>query len=197
MRKKIIAFAIVIICCALLFYIFYKKYEYKYSKEDSNISNNVNTEDINTDTMKQEKANKENNVEENKIEIINDIVGTLKIEKIGLYASIKEGSNNQILKDYIGHIEDTALYDGNVCLAAHNRGNKYSYFARINELEIGDQIEYTSKYNTRKYSVIKKQEIEETDWTLLESTKENKITLITCIKDKKEKRLCVQAIENI
>ena len=94
--------------------------------------------------------------------------------------------------------EETAKYDGNVGLAAHNRGNKYSYFARINELEPGDEIVYTTKYGERKYIVDTKKEILETDWSNLEGTSDNRLTLITCIKNKVNQRLCVQAVqENI
>ncbi len=127
-----------------------------------------------------------------------DIIGSLIINKINLNGTIKEGSTSEILKDYIGHIEETAKYDGNVGLAAHNRGNQYSYFARINELELGDEIIYQTKYGERKYVVDSKNEILETDWSKLEGTKENRLTLITCIKNKVNQRLCVQAIqENI
>ena len=127
-----------------------------------------------------------------------DIIGSLIINKINLNGTIKEGSTREILKDYIGHIEETAKYDGNVGLAAHNRGNQYSYFARINELELGDEIIYQTKYGERKYVVDSKNEILETDWSKLEGTKENRLTLITCIKNKVNQRLCVQAIqENI
>ena len=37
--------------------------------------------------------------------------------------------------------------------------------------------------------------IQETDWSFLEPTKENRITLITCVKEMPEFRRCVQAIE--
>lgn len=124
-----------------------------------------------------------------------DVLGILAIEKIGLNATVKEGSNNTILKDYIGHIEDTSIYDGNIGLAAHNRGNKYSYFARINELEIGDIITYKTKFFTRQYKVDNIQAIFEEDWSLLKNTTDNKITMITCIANKKNQRLCVQAVE--
>ena len=118
--------------------------------------------------------------------------------QINLNGTVKEGSTNEILRDYIGHIEETAKYDGNVGLAAHNRGNKYSYFARINELEPGDEIVYTTKYGERKYIVDTKKEILETDWSNLEGTSDNRLTLITCIKNKVNQRLCVQAVqENI
>lgn len=133
------------------------------------------------------------NQEEN---ILNeDILGILTIEKIGLKANVKEGSDNKTLKNYIGHIEETSLYDGNIGLAAHNRGNKYSYFARINELEKGDVITYQTKFYTRQYKVDNIQAIFETDWKLLENTNDNKITLITCIANNKNQRLCVQATE--
>ena len=108
---------------------------------------------------------------------------------------LKEGSTKDILKDYIGHIEETPIYDGNVCLAAHNRGNKYSYFAKINQLQNGDNIVYKTDFFEKHYIVDNIKVIDETDWTLLEDTGEEKITLITCIKNQKSKRLCVQAIK--
>ena len=37
--------------------------------------------------------------------------------------------------------------------------------------------------------------IDETDWSDTENTEDNRITLITCVKGQKEKRLCVQALE--
>lgn len=113
-----------------------------------------------------------------------------------MQGEIKEGSSPQVLQEYIGHIEDTAVYDGNVGLAAHNRGNSPSYFARINELEIGDEIIYQNKYGERKYKVNQKKDILETDWSMLQETKENKLTLITCIKNRVNQRLCVQAVES-
>ncbi len=124
-----------------------------------------------------------------------DVLGILYIEKIGLNATVKEGSTTNILKEYIGHIEETSKYDGNIGLAAHNRQNKYSYFARINELEKGDIITYKTKFGTKDYKVYKKSVILETDWSILNEDGINKITLITCIAGKRNQRLCVQAIE--
>ena len=123
------------------------------------------------------------------------VLGVLSIEKIGLIASVKEGSNSEILKHYIGHIEETSIYDGNVGLAAHNRGNEYSYFARLNELESGDKLIYQTRYGTKEYEVTEKKVIEETDWSMLQDTKDNRLTMITCIKNKENYRLCVQAVE--
>ena len=134
--------------------------------------------------------------EEEKIEIEDEnVLGILTIEKIDLKAPVKEGSTQEILKEYIGQIPETAKYDGNIGLAAHNRGNQYSYFARINELEKGDKIKYKTKFYERTYVVDKKIVIYDTDWSYLQATKDNRITMITCIKNKPNQRLCIQTIE--
>lgn len=150
----------------------------------------VNIEDIKTD------IEYEDITYDKKEDIWDDsVLGILTIEKIGLNATVKEGTSDKILLNYIGHIEETAIYDGNVGLAAHNRGCENSYFARINELEKGDTIKYKTKFFERTYVVDNIQVIYETDWSLLQSTEENKLSLITCIAGKKEERLCVQATE--
>lgn len=185
MNKKIFVLFIVLILIVAIGFLF--SYDKKViEQEKQNTSEQLgNTEDV------EQEVTEDDGFEE-------DLIGSLKIEKINLNGTVKEGSTNEILRDYIGHIEETAKYDGNVGLAAHNRGNKYSYFARINELEPGDEIVYTTKYGERKYIVDTKKEILETDWSNLEGTSDNRITLITCIKNKVNQRLCVQAVqENI
>ncbi|MBR3325363.1 MAG: class D sortase [Clostridia bacterium] len=129
----------------------------------------------------------------NSNEMQNGIIGILEIDKIHLKGLIKEGSSSDILQKYIGHIESSPKYDGNICLAAHNRGNIYSYFAKLNELAENDEIKYKTIFGDSCFSINKITEIDEQDWSLLEDTDENKLTLITCIKNKKNKRLCVQA----
>lgn len=174
-KKLFVLFIVLILLISLVGLVAYN--QKKLNKENTN---NI-TEDV-----KQEKTE----------EFEEGIMGRLIIKKIDLNGEIKEGSSQEILKDYIGHIEETAKYDGNVGLAAHNRGNQYSYFARINELEIGDEIIYQNKYGDKKYKVNQKKDILETDWSMLKNSSENKITLITCIKNRVNQRLCVQAVES-
>lgn len=179
MKKIFIVSSFVLLFAAGIFMYYLKNYDNKL------VDANVITTDSNYENITYEK--------EEKLE--NDLIGILKIEKIGLKATVKEGSNSKILKDYIGHIEGTSLYDGNICLAAHNRGNKYSYFARLNELKNGDIVKYTTNFYTREYKINSIKTIFETDLTILENTNENKITMITCIKNKRNQRLCVQAVQ--
>ena len=185
MNKKIFVLFIVLILIVAIGFLF--SYDKKVIEQEKQ---NTSEQLDNTEDVEQEVTEGDGSEE--------DLIGSLKIEKINLNGTVKEGSTNEILRDYIGHIEETAKYDGNVGLAAHNRGNKYSYFARINELEPGDEIVYTTKYGERKYIVDTKKEMLETDWSNLEGTSDNRLTLITCIKNKVNQRLCVQAVqENI
>ncbi|MBE5820154.1 MAG: class D sortase [Clostridiales bacterium] len=123
-------------------------------------------------------------------------LGTIECEKIGLNAPIKETVDLDVLSTAVGHFEDTALYNGNVCLAGHNSGTNKNgedigFFKKLNELEIGDEIKYHHMFGQYIYKVSEIKEIEETDVSVLESTSSDKLTLITCIKNKSKLRLCV------
>lgn len=182
MYKKLFVLLIVLILAISLAFLFM----YDKKELEKNAENNQIIEEISVEL-------EEDNLDNQETE--EDMLGTLIIEKINLIGQIKEGSTDEILEEYIGHLEETAKYDGNVGLAAHNTGNQYSYFARLNELEIGDEIKYQTKYGERIYIVDNKKEILDTDWSLLQNTQENKLTLITCIRNKVNQRLCVQATE--
>lgn len=117
------------------------------------------------------------------------------IQKINLDAPILEGTSKEVLRKGVGHFETTSKLNGNVCLAAHNRGYKYNYFQEIKNLEIGDIITYVTKNGNKEYEVIRNETIKETDLSCIENTNENIITLITCEENKRECRRCVQGKE--
>ena len=54
---------------------------------------------------------------------------------------------------------------------------------------------YQTKLGTRVYTVSQINKVSEEDLSVLEETKENTITLITCVKSDKSLRLCVKGIE--
>ena len=143
-----------------------------------------------------EEEKMQENEKENEVASIessgDDILGIIKIEDIDFEGIIYEGTTQDVLKVGVGHFEDTPNFDGNVCLAAHNT-NKF--WAKLKNLKNGSKIVYTSYLGKREYEVFSSKQIEETDLTSLENTEENIITLITCVKGQKEKRLCVQARE--
>lgn len=99
------------------------------------------------------------------------------------------------MNEFIGHFEETSKNLGNIALAAHNRGYKNNYFSKLKLLKEGDKVIYKYRNITREYIVNKHIIIKDTDWTNLEDTKENIITLITCVENQPEYRRCIQAIE--
>lgn len=119
----------------------------------------------------------------------------IEIPKISLIANISEGTTKEVLNRYVGHFENTVKKDGNVGLAAHNRGYEINYFKDLKLLCQGDEIKY--KYNgfEKIYEVEKCRIIKDTEWSFLEGTEENRLTLITCVENQPEYRRCIQAIE--
>ena len=129
--------------------------------------------------------------------IYEDSIGTLTIPDILLdKAPIKEGTELSILSSAIGHFTSTSLYAGNVGLASHNGGESGDFFKNLDKVKVGTEIYYQTNYGTRRYVVKIVKVIDETDWSLLENTQDNRLTLITCVKGKSSKRLCVQAVES-
>lgn len=147
---------------------------------------------------------KEKNTEENKTveeqvvetlsldKIDENIIGYITIKDLGIEkAPIADGTDNKIIGKYVGHFKDTSYLEGNVCLCSHNRGSKAAYFENLKNAKNGMKIEYITKYETKIYKINEIKEIEETDFSILEPTKENQITLITCVENQRTKRLCV------
>ncbi len=128
---------------------------------------------------------------------VDDSIGTLTIPDILLdNAPIKEGIELDTLSTAIGHFTSTGIYGGNVGLASHNGGSSGDYFRNLNKIKKGSEIYYQTIYGTRRYVVQTIDIIEETDFSYLEETEDNRITLITCVRNQPTKRLCVQAIES-
>ena len=58
---------------------------------------------------------------------------------------------------------------------------------------IGDVIDYRIDDFVKSYKVKSINIIKDTDWTYLENTNDDRLTLITCVRNKPDYRLCVQA----
>lgn len=124
----------------------------------------------------------------------NGSLGTLKIPAIDLTAKIVQGTTSAALAKGVGHFTSSSIWDGNVALAAHNRGTN-AIFGKIHTLENGDRISLTTKEGTRTYAVTSVSKISETDNSMLEHTSDNCVTLFTCVRDQSEYRWCVRAVE--
>lgn len=127
-----------------------------------------------------------------------DEIGSLTIPDILLdNAPIRESVELSTLSQTIGHFPSTSIYEGNVGLASHNSGNQGDFFKNLKNIKVGSEIFYQTNYGTKRYVVTVKEIISEEDWSYLKETDDNRITLITCVKGQKDKRLCVQAVESL
>jgi len=139
---------------------------------------------------------KESNSKEKESEETNkEKIWQVEIPKINLIAPIAEGTTQAVMLEFVGHFEDTSKWNGNIGLAAHNRGYPINYFSRLKELVKGDEIIYKSEFGRKKYSINTIVIIEDTDWSYLQETIDNRITLITCVANEPTKRLCIQGLE--
>ena len=70
-----------------------------------------------------------------------------------------------------------------------------NYFENLKDVKKGDEIKYKYDNFEKTYVVDIIEIIRNTDWSYLENSEENMITLITCVENRPEYRRCVQATE--
>lgn len=121
-------------------------------------------------------------------------IGVIKIQKLGLSVKVYEGESLDSMKKGVGHFEHTSQWDGNIGLAGHNGGSS-GYFEDVKDLNMGDKITYETTQGKRVYEVTAKTVISSSDFSHLTYSPDNRITLITCVKNSPNERLVVQATE--
>ena len=118
----------------------------------------------------------------------------MKIPAISLSVKVYQGTDNKTLAKGAGHFEDTSLWDGNCAIAGHNRGVRDD-FGDLHTLEPGDTITWTTKLGKRTYEVVSVSKVRETDTSGTAATSDNRLTLYTCVKNQRDYRWMVQAVE--
>lgn len=181
----IILIAIITLIGVIFFAVKYPLYKANKDAESIQIGDNSDLDDTPLENIEQD------------IIRYDDEIGTLTIPDILLdNAPIRESVELSTLSETIGHFPSTSIYEGNVGLASHNSGSQGDFFKNLKKIKIGSEIFYQTNYGTKRYVVTTKEIISEEDWSYLQETEDNRITLITCVAGQKDKRLCVQAIES-
>lgn len=181
MVKKILKYAIGII--VIVFLLMLALILKPNSNDNKNTDENKTIEEQTQDTLAIDESD-------------SNIIGYITIKNLGIEkAPIADGTDSKTIGQYVGHFENTSYLDGNVCLCSHNRGSKAAFFQNLKNAQKDMEIEYITKYETKTYKIVEIKEIEETDLSVLESTEENRITLITCIENQRNLRLCVIGVE--
>lgn len=157
-----------------------------------NISDNKDMFNLNNSSNEEKIVDLDNTLGENDVK---QNGWYLIIPRIFLEAEISEGTTTEVMNKYVGHFTESSKTDGNICLAAHNRGYPVNYFQNLKLLKKDDVIKYKYKEYEKKYSVTNNYIIRDTDWNCLEDTEENSITLITCIENEPDFRRCIRGVE--
>ena len=169
--------------------------------EDENIRVDINEEEqlesssLNSNSNNYSTSNSKEQESNRQVQAIKNSKWRVEIPKIGINAPIKSGTTQDILATAVGHFPETNKWNGNVALAGHNRGYNCNFFQNIKKLKVGDSIFYHTEKGVREYKVVVNKIIYQTDWTYIQDTKDNRITLITCVENMFEYRRCVQAVE--
>lgn len=122
-------------------------------------------------------------------------LGSISIGRVGLYAKVYEGTTSTSMAKGAGHYVGSGYWTGNVALFGHNRGSGVDHFAELKDVKVGDIVTYRTNQGTRTYEVRTVTNISSTDYSYLNEMGDNRITLITCVKNQPSLRLCVQAVE--
>lgn len=124
-------------------------------------------------------------------------IGLMEIPKIDVRQIMIEGSDAYALSYGIGHVKDTAFpgESGNAVFAGHRNATFGTFFSRLDELSVGDNI--TCEYEGEEYSYKVKESfiVKPEDVYVLEGKDdEHVMTLITCHpRGKTTHRLIVRA----
>lgn len=199
MSVNIIALLISII----IFYLFnnldfnFNKMKFQVSFDSTQIiqESSESSENLEYSNTIVEQGNEEAEVEEIEETKETKIDWRIEIPDIALSAEIAEGTTKEVMDKYVGHFENTKTQNGNIGLAAHNRGYEVNYFENLKNLEYGAEIIYKYGNFEKTYVVETIEIIKNTDWSYLEETEDNRITLITCVENQPEYRRCIQGIE--
>ena len=169
--------------------------------EDENIRVDINEEEqlesssLNSNSNNYYTSNSKEQESNRQVQAIKNSKWRVEIPKIGINAPIKSGTTQDVLATAVGHFPETNKWNGNVALAGHNRGYNCNFFQNIKKLKAGDSIFYHTEKGVREYKVVVNKIIYQTDWTYIQDTEDNRITLITCVENMFEYRRCVQAVE--
>lgn len=106
------------------------------------------------------------------------IVGRVEIPRLNIAAVVRSGVDYMTLKRSVGHVPTTALpgQPGNVGLAAH----RDSFFRNLRGVRKGDVIRIITPEGKFEYQVQSTTVVMPKNVEVLDPTKENALTLVTC-----------------
>jgi sortase A len=102
----------------------------------------------------------------------------LRVPSTGMDVPVFDSLSDTALNRGAGHVDGTALPggDGNIAIAGHRDG----FFRSLKNVKVGTEIEVTTLHGSRTYHVTELRIVDPLDVSVLDSTEETMLTLITC-----------------
>lgn len=143
---------------------------------------NKAVEDINSQDIAARSGNTSNSSVSNNPTDVKGMIGILSIPKIDLKVAVVNGVDAHSLKIALGHFKETPMpgQNGNCAISGHRSYTYNHFFNRLDEVQIGDEIDVTALSGNYKYLVYEKKITTPNDVSVLNNTSEPVITLITC-----------------
>ena len=106
------------------------------------------------------------------------VLGRLEIPRLALSVIIREGEDPRTLRLAVGHLPGTAWpgRPGNAAIAGH----RDTFFRTLRHIERHDEILVTTSNGVSRYVVVSLRVVHPDEVSVLKSTEESVLTLVTC-----------------
>ena len=106
------------------------------------------------------------------------LIGRIEIPRLQLSAIVMEGDDSRTLRRAVGHISGSPLPGqiGNVALTGH----RDTFFRPLRNIRRDDTILVTTLQGEFRYRVVSTRVVSPQDVAVLDSTRDERLTLITC-----------------
>jgi LPXTG-site transpeptidase (sortase) family protein len=107
-----------------------------------------------------------------------DVVGRIRIPRVGIDFAVFEGVTAEILRKGPGHVPGTALpTEGSNCVITAHRD---SFFRRLAHVRAGDTVLLSGEGGEREYRLASRRVVDPTEVSVLEPSVQEQVTLVTC-----------------
>jgi sortase A len=106
------------------------------------------------------------------------LIGRIDIARLGVSVIVIEGTGGKVLRRAVGHIPGTALpgQPGNVAISGH----RDTFFRPLRNIRRDDIITLTTLLGKFRYRVVSTRIVSPNDVTVLDPSKAEVLTLVTC-----------------
>jgi sortase A len=110
--------------------------------------------------------------------VVGEVIGRMAIPRLSLKAIVAQGDSSEVLRRSVGHLPETPLpgEPGNVALAAH----RDRLFRKLSGIRYGDIILVDTPTGSFRYQVESTRVVAPGDLSVLRSSNQRELTLITC-----------------